>query len=396
MSSSRKPQKNQGNGDSARPSRGRRVTLKDVARQAGVSTATVSLVINQAKAAEAIPEETQERVRSAAAKLNYRPNYMARSLRSQKSHTIGVLLPEVSDGYNAGVLTGLEEHLLEKDYFYFVAGHRIQPVLFDRYVDLFRDRQVEGFVLINTPLKMPLDLPTVAVAGHEELPGVVNVVIDHRQAAHDALRHLAELGHRKIAVFKGHPSSGDTEVRMESIQEAMAEFDIELPASRILQLSGAGPNEVFTPKQGFAQGYQFGQQLIEQGGFSALFAFNDVSAIGAVRAFLDAGYDVPGDISVVGFDDIQSAAFFNPSLTTVRQPLRQMGRIAAKALLERLRGGEVESEITVEPELVVRNSTGPCPARLLKPAAKGRTATRDVLGLQTSESAQPAEPGLSS
>lgn len=397
MSSSKKPQRKE-EAEGPGRSRGRRVTLKDVAREAGVSTATVSLVINQAKAAEAIPEETQERVRVAARQLNYRPNYMARSLRSQKSHTIGVLLPEVSDGYNAGILTGLEKQLLSEGYFYFVAGHRIKPDLFDRYVDLFRDRQVEGFVLINTPLEVPLDLPTVAVAGHEELPGVVNVVLDHRAAARAALCHLAELGHRQIAVFKGHPTSGDTEVRMESIQEAVAEFDIELPKDRILQLSGAGPNKVFTPKQGFSQGYEFGQQLIEQGGFSALFAFNDVSAIGAMRAFLDAGLDVPGDVSVIGFDDIQSAAFFNPSLTTVRQPLREMGRLAGKALLERLRGGDVDSEITVEPELVERNSTGPCPAHLVQPAAR-RAPTRGVPGHRAAKPAQPvpasAKSGLS-
>lgn len=399
MSNSKKSQKKSSSGDPGRSSRGRRVTLKDVAREAGVSTATVSLVINQAKAAEAIPEETQERVRAAALQLNYRPNYMARSLRSKKSHTIGVLLPEVSDGYNAGILTGLEERLLDEGYFYFVAGHRIKPDVFHRYVDLFRDRQVEGFVLINTPLEAPLDLPTVAVAGHEELPGVVNVVLDHRAAARAALSHLAELGHRRIAVFKGHPTSGDTEVRMESIQEAVAEFDIELPADHILQLSGAGPNQVFTPKQGFTQGYEFGQQLVEQGGISALFAFNDVSAIGAMRAFLDAGYDVPGDVSVIGFDDIQSAAFFNPGLTTVHQPLRQMGRRAAEALLERLRGGEVESEITVSPSLVVRNSTGPCPAHVLKPRtvqwpAGGPVGPRVTSPAPAQTVAAPAKPGL--
>ncbi|MDA8017859.1 MAG: LacI family transcriptional regulator [Thermoanaerobaculia bacterium] len=340
------------------------MTLKDVASHAGVSTATVSLVINQAPAARAIPQDTQDRVRAAARLLNYRPNLTARSLRNQKSHTIGVLLPEVSDSYNSGILTGLESHLLAEGYFYFVAGHRIRPELFDDYVNLFRDRQVDGFVLINTPLFGPLELPTVAVAGHEDAPGVMNVIIEHRSAARAALGHLAELGHREIAVFQGHPSSGDTEVRLESIREAAVEFDIDLPQERILQLTGAGPQEVFTPEQGFEEGYALGQQLLEIGGFSALFAFNDVSAIGAMRAFLDAGLDVPDDVSVVGFDDIQSAAFFNPSLTTVRQPLEEMGRIAGRALLDCLRGVDMPNEFTVEPELVVRKSTGPSPGQL--------------------------------
>lgn len=367
MSTPKEPQKKRPSQAAGRSGRGKRVTLKDVASKAGVSTATVSLVINQAPAAGAIPAETQDRVRAVARELNYRPNYMARSLRSQKSHTIGVLLPEVSDGYNAGVLTGLESHLLDEGYFYFVAGHRIRPELFERYVALFRDRQVEGLVLINSPFHQTLDLPVVAVAGHDDLPGVINVVIDHRAAAYAALGHLAELGHERIAVFKGHPSSADTEVRMESIREAASEFGFDLPAERILQLSGEGPDEVFTPEQGFEEGYTFGERLLGRGEFSALFAFNDVSAIGAMRAFLDAGLDVPGDVSVVGFDDIQSAAFFNPSLTTVRQPLEEMGRIAGRALLDRLRGEEVPREFTVEPELVVRKSTGPAPEHLRRP-----------------------------
>jgi LacI family transcriptional regulator len=135
-----------------------------------------------------------------------------------------------------------------------------------------------------------------------------------------------------------------------------------------MQLSGEGPTEVFTPEQGYEEGYTFGKKLLERGEFSALFAFNDVSAIGALRAFLDAGLDVPGDMSVIGFDDIQSAAFLNPSLTTVRQPLEEMGRIAARALLDTLRGKEQPAEFSVEPELIVRRSTGPPRKRLRRVA----------------------------
>lgn len=346
------------------------MTLKDVAKLADVSTATVSLVLNQAPKADSIPDDTQKRVLAAARELQYRPNYMARSLRSQRSHTIGVLLPEVSEGYNAGILTGLERRLLEADYVYLVAGHRSREELLEKYVSLFRDRLVEGLVVINTPIRDGFDLPTVAVAGHDEIAGVTNVVIDHRHAAHAALSHLAELGHRRIAVFKGHPGSADTEERMRSIREATDELGFELPPELILQLSGEESGQTFTAEEGYEEGYAFGRRLLERGEFSALFAFNDVSAIGAMRAFLDAGLDVPGDVSVVGFDDIQSAAFFNPSLTTVRQPLEEMGRIAGDALLQRLRGDDVPREITVEPELVVRNSTGPPPERLGRAAEK--------------------------
>ncbi|MEM9555262.1 MAG: LacI family DNA-binding transcriptional regulator [Acidobacteriota bacterium] len=352
------------------------MTLKDVAQRAGVSTATVSLVINQAPKAGAIPADTQKRVLDAARELSYRPNHLARSLRSQRSHTIGVLLPEVSEGYNAGILTGLERRLLQANYVYLVAGHRSRPELLEKYVSLFRDRLVEGLVLINTPLTESFDLPTIAVAGHDDLPGVHSVVLDHRHAADAALGHLAGLGHRSIAVFKGHPGSADTEERMQSILDAVAEFDLELPPELILQLSGEG-GEKFTPEEGYEEGYAFGRRLLERGEFSALFAFNDVSAIGAMRAFLDAGLDVPGDVSVIGFDDIQSAAFFNPSLTTVRQPLEEMGRLAGDVLLRRLRGEEAPAVLTVEPELVVRRSTGPPPPHLHRDSPVEVTADAD-------------------
>ena len=137
-----------------------------------------------------------------------------------------------------------------------------------------------------------------------------------------------------------------------------------------MQLSGEDEDEIFSPQDGYREGYTFGRRLLERGdGFSALFAFDDVSAIGATRAFLDHGLRVPRDVSVVGFDDIQSAAFQNPTLTTVRQPLREMGEIAARLLLDRLRGGAPAAGdfVTVQPQLVVRGSTGPAPA-----AAAGR------------------------
>ena len=149
----------------------------------------------------------------------------------------------------------------------------------------------------------------------------------------------------------------------------------------ILQLSG-DPSEKFTPEDAYKEGYAFGHKLLRSGvGFTSLFAFNDVSAIGAMRAFLDSGLRVPEDVSVVGFDDIQSSAFLNPSLTTVRQPLREMGQLAAKALLERLAAKDDHSSarLTVEPELVVRGSTGPPPTETLAGLQPVPAAESDVV-----------------
>lgn len=347
----------------AAKTRGKRsnsVTLRTVADHVKLSPATISIVLNRSPVAKSIPAETQERIFKAAKELNYRPNYLARSLRNRRSMSVGVLVPEVIGGYAVGVLGGLEEQLKENEYFYLIAAHGSRKELLKKYVDLLVDRSVEGFVLIATPIEEPLDLPTVSVAGHLPLEGMTNVVIDHHGAIRAAMAHLVELGHRDIAFFKGHPGSADTEERWQAVCQAAEEFDITIRPELSPQLSGGG-GQTFSPQQGYEEGYAFGKHLLDAGGrFTALMAFNDVSAIGAMRAFLDAGHKIPHDISVVGFDDIESAAFHNPGLTTIRQPLADMGRIAGRTLLQHLAGkGNLEPFIHVDPELVVRGTTAP-------------------------------------
>lgn len=341
------------------------VTLKDVAGAVGLSPATVSLVLNRSPAADSIPRETHERVLAAARTLEYRPNHIARSLRRQRSFSIGVLVPEISEGYAAGVMAGIEGHLLETGYFYLVGSHRLNPKRLDEYLRLLEERAVEGYILVATDVEHAPALPTVAVANHHVLAGVTNLVIDHDHAASAALGHLSELGHRRLAVFRGHPKSPDTVERWDSIRETAEALGMEIPIALAPQLSGDPTGDVFSPEEGYQEGYAFGRKLLDTGiEFTALFAFNDISAIGAMRAFLDAGLRIPEDVSVIGFDDIQSAAFHNPSLTTVRQPLREMGEAAARLLLERLTGEPPFPEmVTLETELVVRGSTAPAPER---------------------------------
>ena len=188
------------------------------------------------------------------------------------------------------------------------------------------------------------------------------MVIDHDRAARLALTHLKELGHRRIALFRGQPGSSDTADRSRAIFAAAASLGVEIPPELTLQLSGENEDVVFAPDAAYQEGYAYAQKLLgRRANFTALFAFDDASAIGAIRAFLDAGLRVPEDVSVVGFDDIQNAAYHNPRLTTVRQPLREMGRIAASVLLERINAPERSdgSFVIVDPELIVRDSTGP-------------------------------------
>jgi DNA-binding LacI/PurR family transcriptional regulator len=333
------------------------ISLKSLADHLGLSKAAVSLVINRSPAAKSIPRRTQELIRAAARELNYRPNHLARSLRQQRSYTIGVVVPEISEGYAALVMSGIEDHLLQEGYFYFVVSHHHRDELIEEYPLLLQQRAVEGLIAVDTALIEGVRVPLVAVSGHRDVPGVTNIVLDHARAAMLALEHLTKLGHRQMAFIKGQEFSSDTAVRWDSVRGAAEELGIKVKDRLVVQLEGESSSPVL--------GYQVTQKLLDSGEpFSALFAFNDISAIGAIQALREAGRRIPEDVSVVGFDDIQSAAFQNPGLTTVRQPLREMGVIAAETLLRRITApanAPYPKEIVVEPSLVVRASTTTAP-----------------------------------
>ena len=333
------------------------ISLKNLAEHLGLSKAAVSLVINRSPSAKSIPRHTQDRIRAAARELNYRPNFMARSLRRQRSFTVGVVVPEISEGYAALVLSGIEDHLSTEGYFYFVVSHRHRKDLLEKYPLLLQQRSVEGLIAVDTECAGDVDVPIVAVSGHQELAGVTNIILNHKRAAKLALEHLTKLGHRRIAFIKGQDFSSDTEARWEAVLASARKLGLEVNRFLTGQLEG----ESSSPQLG----YEVTKKLLATNEpFTALFAFNDVSAIGAIQALREAGRRVPEDVSVVGFDDIQSAAFQNPGLTTIRQPLREMGVIAAETLLQRINAPAkllYPKAITIEPELIVRATTAPPP-----------------------------------
>jgi len=315
---------------------GRPISLKVLGDYLDLSPATISLVLNNAPGVKSIPQETRERVLAAAKKFDYRPSFYARSLRNRKSFSVGVLVPELSDGYSVLVMSGIEEVLLEEGYFYLAASHRRKADLIEEYPRLLMDRSVEGFIAVDTALQHPLPLPVVAVANHKKIEGVTNIVLDHRRAAELALRHLYQLGHRQIAF-------------MAVAKELGLEVDPEL----VIRLQ----ENLSSPELGYPVVEQL---LAKKRPFTALVSFNDVAAIGAIRGFQDHHLKVPEDVSVMGFDDIQGAAFHNPSLTTIRQPLHKMGTTAATLLLERLREKKgYPEQVAIVPELIIRESTMP-------------------------------------
>jgi DNA-binding LacI/PurR family transcriptional regulator len=332
------------------------ITLKAVAQHLGLTPGTVSAVLNDSPSARSIPQETKNRIRAAAQELNYRPNFFARTLRNKRTYTIGVIAEEIGDSYSSPIISGIEHYLRRRDYFFLTVVHRHDPTLLARYSQMLSERGVEGIITVDTTVHDAPMLPTVAVAGHKKLKGVTNIILDHQHAAVLALNHLKQLQHERIAFMKGNPISSDAKDRWDAICQVAREIGINIDPDLTIQIDTDDP----TP----ALGYPFAKQLLARGKpFTALFAYNDISAIGAIRAIQEHGLRVPQDISVMGFDDIPGAAFHTPSLTTVRQPLNRMGEVAAESLLDRIEGNkEYPSEIAIEPELAVRESTAQAPS----------------------------------
>ena len=336
---------------------GQKVTLKTIAKQLGVTPGTVSAALNNSPAARSIPQRTKDRVIQAAQALNYRPNFFARTLRLKRTYTVGVIAEEIGDAYGAIVISGVEDYLRNHDYFFLTVSHRHDPKLLQTYAQMLLTRGVEGFITTDTSITEKPALPTVAVAGHQRIEEVTNIILDHKRAARLALEHLRGLGHQEIAFIRGQTLSSDSAVRWTAICEVADELGICVRPELTIQLEGTDS----TP----AIGYPFAKQLLaRKQPFTALFAYNDISAIGSIWAFHEAGLRVPQDISVVGFDDIPGAAFTTPGLTTVRQPLLRMGQIAAQTLVDRIESrAAYVPEVAIEPEFVIRESTGPAPPR---------------------------------
>jgi DNA-binding LacI/PurR family transcriptional regulator len=338
--------------DGAKPPAHHATSLKQLAEHLGLNPATVSVVLNDVPG-RSIPQVTRDRIKAAAKAMNYQPNLLARSLRSRRTLTIGILVPELGDGYHTQVMSGIGDQLIKAGYFYFTAHHRHKRNLVEEYTRMLIGRGAQGIIAIDTMLEHSIGIPVVAVAGHKHIEGVTNVLLDHARAAELALTHLYSLGHRKIAFMRGQPFSSDSDERWRSLVTVAERLGLEIKPELVVSLE----RDLTSPELG----YPVVQQLLAaKEPFTAIVAFNDISAIGAIRALQDVNLRVPEDVSVIGFDDIKAAAFTLPRLTTINQPLEEIGRIATQSLLNRIHNTvPPRDEITVEPELIVRESTGP-------------------------------------
>ena len=335
------------------------ISLKELAQLLGLSPATVSRIVNGRGTHYRIAEETQKRVLRAAKLHNYSANTVARSLREKRTYTVGVIVPEISEGYSTSVLGGIEDELIKDGFFYCVVSHRHRADLLENYLRMLLARRVEGLIAVDTPFNQKIPIPVVAVSGHARREGVINIRLNHQKAAELALSHLKQLGHRRLAYIKGQPFSSDTNHRWRAIVDAASVLDLEVDSRLVVQMKG--------PDAGPGPGHDATVLLLKTGiRFTAVFAFNDISALGAIAALREAGLRIPKDVSVLGFDDVLAASTNHPPLTTIQQPLRSMGQTAALTLLGMIRD-EIPrpwpSAITVQPSIVVRRSTGPAAAR---------------------------------
>lgn len=333
----------------------RSLTIAEVARDAGVSSQTVSRVINNRPD---VAPETRQRVQQVMNRLGYRPSAIARSLASKHTHTLGLITADFSDYFFTQVIAGAEVEARKRGYFFMLGSTERNPQDEPEYIRLLTERHVEG-ILFARPSAEPdhrhlLDLlhdevPVVTTAYH--LPGanLTVVDVDNVDGAQQATHYLLECGRRQIAMITGPATWKSVNDRTQGFQ---------------LALEGAGitfdPALVAEGDWSYQSGYRAMQALLDRGpAFSALFAQNDQMAIAGIRALREAGRRVPQDVAVVGYDDIPVAEYCDPPLTTVRQPMREVGEVATQLLIQAVEEpGTVQGEVLLKAELMRRCSCG--------------------------------------
>ncbi len=343
------------------------VTLLDVAKACGFSVSTVSIVLSEAPLSQNIAATTSKQIRAMAQQLGYHPDAFARSLRRRRSQTIGVLAYDLSDPYCIPIVRGIQAGLQPASYLPLVMDAQTKRALFDNYLQMILERRAEGVIVIaswvfdESNLLSDIEknnVPIVIISRDLTEHGVSSLLVDNEEGGKLAMRHLVELGHRQIAVIRGPEELFDSAPRWTGVRRAAADAGIKLEKQLVRQL----PNLV-DPASGFEGGLDCARRMLASGKpFTAVLAFDDLTALGVVRGLTEAGLRVPEDCSVTGFDDVLPAAVATPGITTIRQPLKEMGLMAAEwmldALEEREHGGPQKPKLhKAQPELVRRMST---------------------------------------
>jgi LacI family transcriptional regulator len=349
------------------PGRPAVVTIREVAKESGFSSTTVSIVLNNAPLARYIPDVTKKRIERAAKKLGYRPNLFARSLRNQRSHTVGVMVFDMTDPYCIPILRGIETTLYQASFLPILTDVHNERSRFERYLEMLLDRRVEALIVVANWLFVEIDvlgdlekanIPTAMIGRELEAGSISSVIVDNELGAQAAIEHLYSLGHRKIAFIRGPKRITDTAPRWRGVRNFAKANSLEIDPALVVDLP-----ESSDPISSFEAGYNLTEELLRQKRpFTALMAFDDMTALGSIRALAKVGIRVPDQCSVIGFDDVAHSSLLTPALTTVRQPLPEMGNMAVSIVSEGITAVQGKDKIVAQhrmlrPELVVRDST---------------------------------------
>lgn len=327
-------------------------TIIDVAKLAKTSKSTVSRYLN----GQSVKRETEESLKLAIKELNYHPNVNARRLVQNRTQVIGVVADDISNNFYAGILRGIEKVTNHHGYrcVYYSGTSNYQSEL--EFIDLIQEGQVDGLILLSFS-KRPNELfekirditmPIVLVGdGGDDAGHVFSVDVDNEFGIKEVVRYLYRIGHRKMAFISGPDKLSATQYRTQGYVTALGQLDLEVNSSWIVRSDWS--------KEG---GYRAMKELLNIGGFTSVIASNDETAIGALLCAHELGFRIPKDFSIVGFDDIEVSRWIYPTLTTVRQPLNQMGQKAAEGLIMKIEAKEgTEQRLLIEPELIVRHSS---------------------------------------
>lgn len=338
---------------SARPGERRPVVMEDVAELAGVSAMTVSRVLNSP---EKVRPATRARVVAAMKELDYRPNLAARVLVTGRSGVLGVVSFDTTLYGPASTLYGIERAAREHGYLISIVSlSALNRKTIGEGIDRLRGQNVDGIIIVAPHESaaeglrdLPPDLALVVVGAADDLPFPL-ASVDQFDGAARAVRHLLSLGHETVRHLSGPPDWVDAHARVAGWRAALAAEGREAP-------------DAFVGDWSAQSGYRLGQRIARDRSVTAVFAANDAMALGLLRALREAGRDVPGDVSVVGFDDVPESPYFSPPLTTVRQNFDEVGQRAFRLVLDRMNVPDLDysrERRVVEPELVVRESTVP-------------------------------------
>jgi DNA-binding LacI/PurR family transcriptional regulator len=329
------------------------LSIKDIARSANVSHSTVSRALRNSPL---VNPATAEKIRRIAAESNFRPSAVGRSLATGRTYTIGVVVASLAQPFVAEVLSAIEEVAAQRGYSVLLASTKGDPEREMAMVQQFEERRVDGVLLITSRVRSiassllaEMQIPMVSVDNQDAADAGCSVFVDNATATHAAIRFLVQLGHRRIAYVGDRNGFESNTLRHDAYRAALESLGLLYDPRLVVE----GDSD--------AEGGMRGMEGLLAGGErpTAVFCFNDMTALGVLTAIYQRGLRIPQDVSVVGFDDLPIAAFTQPALTTVRQPRGQIGRIAADSLFAMLSGAKADRLRVLRGELIVRESTAP-------------------------------------